>query len=188
MKKIGYMRVSTEEQNLERQTQELEKYKLDDIIYDKSSGKNINENLITLLDNLNAGDELIVLSLDRLGRSLSNNIQIIEDLKQRGIRFRSIKENLIIDNQDNHMNDFIFKIFSSVAELERALIKDRQREGIANRKKKVGKAYNKQAEHRTKMLKNKTFRSDIKHKQRKYVMENWNISQSTYYNYKKLIK
>lgn len=187
MAKIGYMRVSTIEQNLERQINELEKYDLDNIVYDKSSGKNINENLITLMSEMKDGDELIVLSLDRLGRSLKNNLDIIEKLKSNGIAFRSVKENLYIDKNNTAMNDFIFKIFSSVAELERELIKDRQREGIENRRKKVGKIYNVQAQHKVDMLKNKSFRSDIKLRNREYVMNKWNIGRTTYFNYKKII-
>lgn len=187
-KKVGYIRVSSQDQNLARQVEALKEYNLDNIIYDKASGKNINENLLTLLGSLKEGDELIVLSLDRLGRSLKNNIEIIEDLKNKGVRFRSIKENLLID-RDNHdpMNEFTYTIFSAVAQLERSTIRERQRQGIEARKKRLGKAYNKDAIHRTAMLKNKAFRQDIKIKKREYVMETWGISRSTYFNYKKLI-
>lgn len=187
-KRVGYIRVSTEEQNTDRQYKELEHYKLDKIIQDKATGKNINENLITLLGELVEGDELIVLSLDRLGRSLKNNIEIIERLKQNGIKFRSIKENLYIDSENNDpMNEFTYTIFSAVAQLERAMLKERQQQGINARKEKLGKAYNQQAKDRTKMLRNLAFRQDIKIKKREYVMDKWGISRTTYFRYKKLI-
>lgn len=188
MARIGYIRVSTMGQNTERQKEELKKYNCDKFIYDKSTGKHVAENFETMAKELVKGDELIVLSLDRLGRSLKNNLSVIEDLKEKGIKFRSIKENLIIDSDnDNPMNDFILSIFSSVAQLERSMINERITQGIDARKKRLGKAYNNQAIHRTKRLKNKTFRNDIEHKNRLYVMDKWSISKATYFNYKRLI-
>lgn len=188
-RRVGYIRVSSVEQNISRQVNELSKLKITEIVIDKANGSVINYNLNLLINELVSGDELVVLSLDRLGRSLRNNVDIIEKLKSKGVRFRSIKENLIIDiNNEDPMNDFTYSIFSAVAQLEKSLIKERQEQGIRSRKQRLGKAYNKQAEHKIKMLRNKAFRNDIKIKTRDYVMEKWDIKKSCYYSYRKLIK
>lgn len=187
-KRVGYVRVSTDRQNMDRQLLELESYGLDNIIYDQATGKNINENLVTLLGELVEGDELIVLSLDRLGRSLKNNIEIIEELKSKGINFRSIKENLFISKENNDpMNEFTYTIFSAVAQLERSMIKERQMQGIKARKERLGKSYNTHSVKKTSMLRNKEFRQDIKIRKREVVMEKWSMSRSAYFRYKKLI-
>jgi hypothetical protein len=92
---IGYARVSTRDQNLDRQTRALKAAGCKKVFSDKKSGKNIErEQLAKCLDYMRAGDTLVVASLDRLGRSLQDLISIVADLRRRGIGFRSLHEAL----------------------------------------------------------------------------------------------
>lgn len=131
--KIGYMRVSSEN---ERQTTDLQKdallqegVDLRHIFEDKTSGaKDKRAGLEKALAFLQPGDCLIVWKLDRLGRSLSHLLNIINDLKKRGIAFRSLTEQ--IDTTTAH-GELLFNIFGSLAQYERALIQERVVAGLA---------------------------------------------------------
>ncbi|GAA2212821.1 hypothetical protein GCM10009850_082830 [Nonomuraea monospora] len=92
---VGYARVSTRDQRLDRQTRALEAAGCIRIFADKLSGKNTDrEELTKALDYLRPGDTLVVPSLDRLARSLADLITIVADLRRRGVGFRSLKEAL----------------------------------------------------------------------------------------------
>ncbi|WP_455566393.1 recombinase family protein [Nocardia fusca] len=92
---IGYARVSTRDQNLDRQTRALKASGCKKVFADKKSGKDVErEQLAKCLDYMRAGDTLVVASLDRLGRSLQDLISIVADLRRRGIGFRSLHEAL----------------------------------------------------------------------------------------------
>ncbi|MCK3146370.1 recombinase family protein, partial [Escherichia coli] len=130
---IGYMRVSS---NDERQSVSLQ---LDALIVagvdprhlhqDHASGARDNRpGLKSCLAELREGDVLIVWKLDRLGRSLSHLLRIIEDLKIRGIAFRSLTES--IDTTTTH-GAFLFNLFGTLAEYERTLITERVNAGLA---------------------------------------------------------
>ena len=136
--KIGYMRVSSEN---ERQTTNMQKdallregVDLRNIFEDKTSGaKDKRIGLEKALEFLQPGDCLIVWKLDRLGRSLSSLLKIINDLKKRGIAFKSLTEQM--DTTTAH-GELLFNIFGSLAQYERELIKERVIAGLAAAKRR----------------------------------------------------
>lgn len=130
---IGYMRVSTvdERQSVDLQRDALVGAGVDDrhLHQDRASGARDNRpGLEACLADLRVGDVLVVWKLDRLGRSLSHLIHIVEELKSRGVAFRSLTE--AIDTTTAH-GEFLFNLFGSLAQYERALIKERVTAGLA---------------------------------------------------------
>ena len=127
--RVGYVRVSSFDQNPERQ---LENITLDRIFTDKASGKNTQRTeLEALMRFVRAGDIVIVHSLDRLARNLDDLRKIVHTLTQKGIQIQFIKENLIFTGEDSPMANLMLSVMGAFAEFERALIRERQREGIA---------------------------------------------------------
>ena len=135
MQTVGYIRVSTAEQNTDRQ---LDGIALDRIFTDKMTGSiKDRPQLQAMLDYVRYGDTVVVHSLDRLARSLEDLISIIKKKKKKGVSFKSIKDNLTFDGVNNSpMDKFFLHILGAVSELERALIRERQKEGIEKAKKK----------------------------------------------------
>lgn len=132
--RIGYIRVSTEEQNTERQ---LEGASLDKVFTDKSSGGNANRPALEeLLAYIREGDTLLVHSMDRLARNLDDLRRIVQDLTGRGVRIEFVKEGLAFTGDDSPMATLLLSVMGAFAEFERALIRERQREGIAIAKQK----------------------------------------------------
>lgn len=133
--KIGYKRVSSFEQNEERQ---LDQEVLDRVFVDKASGKDTNRpQLKELLLFAREGDEVVVHSMDRLARNLDDLRQIVKGLTNRGIGIRFVKEGLTFTNEaDSPMSNLLLSMMGAFAEFERSLIKERQREGIELAKKK----------------------------------------------------
>ena len=137
---IGYVRVSTLDQNFDLQKDALLKYGIDErnIFYDKTSGaKDKREGLEKALEFLKEGDTLVVWKLDRLGRSLAHLIQIISSLKQRNVSFVSITEGM---DTTTASGELFFHIFGALAQFERSLIQERVKSGLEAAKKrgKVG--------------------------------------------------
>ena len=131
--KIGYVRVSSVDQNIERQ---LDGVELDKVFTDKLSGKSVNrEGLNDCLDYLREGDTLIVHSIDRLARNLVDLQNIVNGLIDRKISVQFHKENLIFSGDDNAMNKLMLQMMGAFSEFERNLIRERQREGIQIAKK-----------------------------------------------------
>nr|WP_312882636.1 recombinase family protein [Streptosporangium album] len=125
---VGYARVSTRDQRLDRQTRALEAAGCIRIFADKLSGKNTDrEDLAKALDYLRPGDALIVPSLDRLARSLQDLITIVADLRRRGVGFRSLKEALDTTTGGR----LVFHVFAALAEFIRELIVEGTHEGLA---------------------------------------------------------
>ena len=133
--KIGYIRVSSSDQNTERQLQDIE---LDKVYTDKASGKNTDRpELQKLLAFIREGDILIVHSMDRLARNLKDLLCMVEELTGRGVSVQFIKENLTFDaNSDSPMSKLMLSMIGAFAEFERNMIKQRQAEGIAVAKAK----------------------------------------------------
>lgn len=126
---VGYIRVSTTEQNTERQLDGLE---LDRVFTDKASGKSMDRpELQAALKYVRAGDTLIVHSMDRLARNLMDLRRIVDDLTKRGVVVRFEKEFLTFTGDDSPMSHLLLSVMGAVAEFERALMLERQREGIA---------------------------------------------------------
>lgn len=127
--RIGYRRVSTLDQNTARQ---LEGETLDRVFEDQLSGKDLNRpQLQALLHHVREGDTVVVHSLDRLGRNLVDLRTLIDGLTKRGVAVQFIKENLTFTGEDSPMANLLLSMLGAVAEFERALIRERQREGIA---------------------------------------------------------
>lgn len=130
---VGYMRISTsdERQSVDLQRDALIGAGVDErhLHQDKASGaRDDRPGLKACMADLRDGDVLIVWKLDRLGRSLSHLIRIVEELKQRGVAFRSLTE--AIDTTSVH-GSFLFNLFGTLAEYERALITERVNAGLA---------------------------------------------------------
>jgi DNA invertase Pin-like site-specific DNA recombinase len=127
--RIGYIRVSTFDQNTDRQ---LENIKLDRTFTDKASGRDTKRpQLESLLEFVRKGDTVIVHSMDRLARNLDNLRKIVQTLTGRGVKIEFIKENLIFTGEDSPMANLMLSVMGAFAEFERALIRERQREGIS---------------------------------------------------------
>ena len=126
---IGYIRVSSCGQRTDRQ---LEGIALDRVFMDKTSGKNMDRpEFQACLRALQAGDMLHVHSIDRLTRSLQDLLVILEDMADRNVTVKFYKENLIFSGESSPFQRLHLQIIGAVAEFERALIRERQREGIA---------------------------------------------------------
>ena len=126
---VGYIRVSTILQNTARQ---LDGVTLDKVFEDKASGKNTNRpELTACLKHLRECDTLHVHSMDRLSRSLDDLRRIVKELTGRGVVVHFHKESLIFAGDDTPMANLMLNLLGAVAEFERAIILERQREGIA---------------------------------------------------------
>lgn len=133
-KLIGYIRVSSTDQNTERQ---LDGVALDKTFTDHASGKDTKRPQLTAaLDYLHDGDTLIVHSMDRLARNVDDLRRIVKSLTSRAITVQFVKENLTFTGDDSPMNNLLLTLLGAVAEFERSMINERQREGIAIAKAK----------------------------------------------------
>lgn len=127
--RIGYARVSTADQNLRRQVDALTSAGCIRVFEEKLSGKNTERpELQACLDYLREGDTLVVLELSRLGRSLADLLALVSGLRQRGIGFTSLHENLDTTTPGGRL---VFHVFAALAEFIRELIIDGTREGLA---------------------------------------------------------
>lgn len=125
---IGYARVSTEDQHLHLQTDALQKAGCYKIFTDEMSGtKSDRPGLNEALTFVRQGDTLVVWRLDRLGRSLRDLIERVEELKERQVEFRSLMENI---DTSSSGGKFMFHVFSALAEFERDLIRERSLAGL----------------------------------------------------------
>ena len=133
-KKIGYIRVSSFEQNPDRQ---LEGIKLNKKFIDKASGKNIlRPQLEAMTDYVRDGDTIIVHSMDRLARNLDDLRRLVTLLTKQQVKVEFIKEGLVFTGEDSAMSKLLLSVMGAFAEFERSLIKERQMEGIALAKKR----------------------------------------------------
>ncbi len=129
MAKIGYARVSTEDQNEARQISAFKEYGINKIFVDKQSGKDTNRpQLKAMLEYIREGDTVVVTEFSRLARSTKDLLHIVEELKNKDVELISLKEKL---DTSLPTGKFMLTVFAALAELERATILDRQREGIA---------------------------------------------------------
>jgi DNA invertase Pin-like site-specific DNA recombinase len=133
--KVGYIRVSTFDQNTQRQ---LDGVTLDRVFTDKASGKDTHRpQLQAALNHVRAGDTLVVHSMDRLARNVEDMLRLIRELNDKGVSIEFIKENMAFKaGNEDPRSTLMFTMLSAFAQFERALIKERQREGIALAKAK----------------------------------------------------
>jgi DNA invertase Pin-like site-specific DNA recombinase len=132
--RIGYIRVSTFDQNTERQ---LDGVKLDRVFTEKASGKDTKrKQLNELISFVRTGDIVLIHSMDRLARNLNDLLKIVKTLTDKDVKVEFVKENLSFEGDDSPMSTLMLSIMGAFAEFERSLILERQREGIAIAKKK----------------------------------------------------
>ena len=132
--RIGYTRVSTLDQQTDRQ---LEGVAVGRMFTDKASGKDTRRPALDdLLGFVRDGDTVVVHSMDRLARNLDDLRHLVKQLTQRGVRIEFIKESLTFTGEDSPMANLMLSVMGAFAEFERALIRERQREGIALAKKR----------------------------------------------------
>lgn len=133
MAQVGYVRVSSVDQNTERQ---LDGVTLDKTFTDKVSGKDTNRpQLQAMLEYAREGDCIHVHSIDRLARSLADLLSLVESLNTKGILIRFHKEQLEFTGENSPMQKLMLSMMGSFAEFERSMIRERQREGIAKAKR-----------------------------------------------------
>lgn len=131
---IGYIRVSTSEQNTDLQRNALMSANCDLILEDKISGKSRDRpGLKKALRALGRGDTLVVWKLDRLGRSMQHLVMLTEELRERGVNFRSLTDSI---DTSTPMGRFFFHVMGALAEMERELIVERTRAGLAAAREK----------------------------------------------------
>ncbi|CAM3687478.1 DNA invertase Pin-like site-specific DNA recombinase [Deinococcus saxicola] len=131
--RLGYTRVSSEDQNTVRQ---LDGLKFDKVFTDKVSGGNANRPQLTaLLGHAREGDTVVVHSMDRLARNLDDLRALVNGLTGKGVRVEFVKEGLTFTGDDSAMSKLLLSVMGAFAEFERALIRERQREGITAAKK-----------------------------------------------------
>lgn len=127
--KIGYIRVSTQEQNTMRQEVLMESLGVDEVYIDRMSGKNANRpELQKMMEYVRKGDTVIVESISRFARNTRDLLELVEKLTAKGVEFVSKKEAI---DTTTPTGKFMLTVFGAVAELEREYILQRQREGIA---------------------------------------------------------
>lgn len=134
---VGYIRVSSVDQNPERQQEQLSAYNLDAVFTDYASGKDVDRpELNAALKHLRNGDTLITCSMDRLARNVSDLRQIVDSLTVRGVVVQFIKEAQTFKGDDSPTSKLLLNLMGAFAEFERSLIRERQLEGIAIAKAK----------------------------------------------------
>ncbi len=178
---VGYIRVSSVDQNTERQ---LDGITLDRVFTDKCSGKDTKR---PELDNLKLfvreGDTVMVHSMDRLARNLDDLRQIVRQLTVKGVKVQFVKESLTFTGEDSPMAVLLLSIMGAFAEFERALIRERQREGIALAKQRGAYHGGKRrlSDNQVHELKQRVANGEKRVK----IARDFNISRGTLYQYLK---
>jgi DNA invertase Pin-like site-specific DNA recombinase len=132
--RLGYIRVSSFEQNSERQLETIEVART---FTDRLSGKDAQRpELERLLSFAREGDTVVVHSMDRLARNLDDLRRLVQTFTGRGVRVEFVKEGLVFTGEDSPMATLMLSVMGAFAEFERALIRERQLEGIALAKRK----------------------------------------------------
>lgn len=132
--RIGYLRVSATDQNTARQLDGIE---VDRVFTDRASGKDVQRPALEeMMAYVRQGDTVLVHSMDRLARNLDDLRQIVQRLTHKGVVIEFIKEHLRFTGEDTPMANLMLTVMGAFAEFERALIRERQREGIAQARKR----------------------------------------------------
>lgn len=137
--RIGYARVSSVDQHLDRQLAQFKERGIEKIFTDKVSGKNTDRpGFQQMMEFVREGDELYVCSMDRMARNLKDLLSITETLQDKGVSVHFLKENisLVPTGEKSALTKLLMAMIGAVAEFERSLILERQREGIQQAKKR----------------------------------------------------
>lgn len=181
--KIGYARVSTQDQELGLQLDALEQEGCEKIYQEKVSGAaKARPQLEGLLEHLRKGDVVVVWKLDRLARSLKDLVSLVNQIQEKGASFRSVNDQ--IDTTSAH-GKFTFHIFASLAEFERDIIRERTKAGLAaaRARGRVGgrpKGLSKKAQHKSMLAKQLYLERELSISE---ICEQLSISKGTLYNY-----
>ncbi|KMY48354.1 recombinase family protein [Peribacillus loiseleuriae] len=131
MKMVGYIRVSSEGQNIARQKKSLKEVGCTHFYIEKLSGATMERpELQRMLEELEVGDMVIIHEISRLSRSTKDLLAIVETIQSKGAGLKSITDKWLDLSDDNPMSELLFTIFSGLAQFERKMIKQRQKEGI----------------------------------------------------------
>ena len=179
--KIGYARVSTDDQKLDLQLDALQKAGCEKIFEDKESGaKAERPGLQKVLEHAREGDTVVIWRLDRLGRSLKNLIELVTELEERGIGLHSLTESIDTTTSGGKL---IFHVFGALAEFERNIIRERTRAGleVARARGKIGGRPKSLSKEQHKRLRKMYFdNTDLSIKE---LCEIFRISRPTLYRY-----
>lgn len=179
---VGYIRVSTEAQNTARQNEAFATLNLDKVFTEKASGKDTDRpQLQAALTHLREGDTFIIYSMDRLSRSLGDLIETVKGLTQRGVKVQFIKEALTFTGDNNPMANLLLGVMGSLAEWERAVIRERQLAGIAIAKSKGAYKGRKKALSETEVQKLRSLVASGTPKA--HIATEFGISRQTLYSY-----
>lgn len=180
MKKIGYARVSTHEQNLDLQYDALSKVECFRTFTDTMSGaKAERPGLSEALNYLREGDTLVVWRLDRLGRSLKDLLELVNALQAQGIGFCSLQENIDTTTSGGKL---IFHIFASLAEFERSIIRERTLAGLNAARARGRRGGRPASLDNTQLQLVRQMYADLKKSPRE-ICQLFNISRSALYRY-----
>lgn len=136
---VGYARVSSADKNLARQLEQLKSKNIDKIFEDKASGANTNRPAFQqMMEYVREGDTIVVCSMDRLARNLTDLLNTTKELQAKGVSIHFLKESILLDASGNDaaMTKLLMSMLGAVAEFERSMIRERQREGIELAKKR----------------------------------------------------
>jgi len=181
--KIGYARVSTQDQELGLQLDALEQAGCEKIYQEKVSGAGkARPQLEALLEHLRKGDVVVVWKLDRLARSLKDLVSLVNQIQEKGASFQSVNDQ--IDTTSAH-GKFTFHIFASLAEFERDIIRERTKAGLAaaRARGRVGgrpKGLSKKAQHKAILAERLYLEGELSISE---ICEQLSISKGTLYNY-----
>ncbi|QOX79849.1 recombinase family protein [Trichlorobacter lovleyi] len=126
--RVGYVRVSSYDQNPDRQ---LDQVQFDRLFSDRASGKDTKRpELSAMMSYVREGDVVVVHSLDRLARNLDDLRRIVQQLTTKGVTVEFVKEGLTFTNETTPMGTLLLSVMGAFAEFERSIIRERQREGI----------------------------------------------------------
>lgn len=129
---IGYARVSTEDQNLESQLEQLKQAGCDRIYQEKVSGVKVDRpELTALLDYVRSGDTVVICKLDRIARSTKHLLEIVDHLEKKGVTFKVLNINL---DTSTPTGKLMLTMLGAIATFEREMMLERQAEGIARAK------------------------------------------------------
>jgi len=150
---VGYARVSTEDQVLDRQVDALTGYGVDPRLVYKETGsgaKRYRPELMRMLEDLNEGDTVVVAEMSRISRSTRDMLNIVELIREKGCHVKSLSEPWLDTTDDSPFSAFIVTVLSGMSQLERDTIRKRTNEGLAaaRRRGRVGGRPRKQEAHR----------------------------------------